>query len=469
MTSSEFIKKFSETYDGDYEYEWDEDLKQLVLLYDKKANCDLGCIRINIEDNSYDICREFLYEDWYSHSMVLAIIKDAMFFCECIKRISGQPPRVLYEDGMGCPFCCDLVGFFDLALIWDDFANLLTMFIQAYQQINFLTFGEISKNSELFSSYKKLQFEVFEELQGLSPHLCDRHIRDTPLNKNHSFDPVLAYVNASNTILTGVGSDHLTQVEGQTSSEQHHFYMGLQYFIIRSECKNGCATIVNKRLVDEVIELFEQANGEWDIDSSIHYAVDKRSRLIVTCGELWAVICPMKPEHHEACFTFEKNKLRNLQKDFMLVAPEHLWNRTFDFAKLSDENFEAMCRDLLLEMNFQNIQIRGKTRAPDGGVDITADEEYKTLIGTEKRKWIFQCKHMKGQIDRRDLSEVPDLLQEFHADYYGLFYSGYFTPNTLDRIDSMNQNGVKIRGWDFSGLEILLAQFSQVSVKYFGL
>lgn len=470
MTSNEFIEKFAEAYGLDYEYEWDEESKQLTLLCNNKADIDIGCIKITIEESSYDIYREFLYEDCYSHSMTLEILKDEVLFCECIRRILGKQPHVSYEDGMGCPFHCDLVGYFNLPFIWDDFAHMLVVIEKACRQMKILTINEIDKNSKLFLEYEEMKRKTFEALKGLSLDLCNRHIRDTPLNKNHDLDSVFAYVNTHNTVLTGVGLEHLSQVGGQVPNKQYYFYMGLQYFIICPEHEKDCITIANKGLIDKVIELFEQANEEWDIESSIHYAIDKRSWLIVTCGELWAIICPIKPESHETCFTFEKNKIRSLERDFMMVSPEHLWNRTFDFTKLSDENFETMCRDLLVEMNFQNIQVRGKTRAPDGGIDITADEEYKTLIGTEQRKWIFQCKHMKGQIDRKDLSEVQDLLREFHADCYGLFYSGYFTPSTLDRIANICRNDRgKIQAWDFNGLEILLAKYPKVSMKYFGL
>lgn len=469
MTINEFIEKFAEEYDSDYEYEWDEDLRQLTLISNEKSDTTLS-ITIDLEENSYDIYREFLYEECYGQSVALEIIKEEMFFYECIKRSSEQLPQISYDDGMGCPFCCDSVGYFNLPLIWSDFIHLLSMFEQACQQMNLLTIDEIDKESDLFLSYKEMQSNVFKELKGLSASLCDVHIKDMPHNKNHCFDSVFAYVNTSKTVLTGVGLEHLSQIYGQIADKNYRFYAGIQYFIICAEFENDLVTIVNKRFIDEVTELFEQVNGGWDIDSFIHYSLNERSWLVVTCGELWAVIRPIKSERHEACFTFEKNKIKSLEHDFILVAPEHLWSRTYDFSILNDNDFENMCRDLLLEMDFRNIQVRGKTRAPDGGVDITADEEYKTLIGTEKRKWIFQCKHTKGQIDRKDLSEVRDLLQEFHADCYGLFFSGYFTPNTLDRIERICQNDkLKIQGWDFNGLEILLTKFPKVSTKYFGL
>lgn len=470
MTSDEFIKKFTETYASDYEYEWDEDLREITVFCNKKTGTVLDCVKISLDADSFNIYREILFEDHYSHSITLEIMKEELLFYECVKRISGQLPQISYEDGMGCPFYCDLIGYFRLPLVWDRFIQLFAIFEQACQQFYSLTINEIDKNSDLLAAYDEMKFKTFEELKGLSSDLCNKKISDIPLNQNHKFDSVFAYVNTDNTILTGVGLEHLMQMEGEPSIEQYHFYMGLKYFIICPEHKSNCIVIVNKKLIDKVVALFEQVNEEWDIDSYIHYSLDQHLRLVVTCGELWAIICPINSDSHEACFTFEKNKIKTLEHDFLQVAPEHLWNRTFDFTKLTDEDFEIMCRDLLYEMGFQNIQVRGKTRTPDNGIDITAEEEYQTLIGTEKRKWIFQCKHTKGQINRKDLSEVRDLLREFNADSYGLFYSGYFSANTLDRMNTLRQNEkIKIHGWDFNGLELLLTKFPKISMKYFGI
>ena len=470
MKPDEFIKNFSETYNTVYEYKWDDDLEQLTLFY-SKTDISSALIRINLKGTLYDIYREFLYEDCYSHSMILQITKDEMFFCECFKQVFGKVPEISYEDRMGCPFWCDLVGFFNRPFLWDDFIHLLTLFEKAYHQTNSLTIDEIDKDSILLLSYRELQPKALLELKEFAPNLCNTHIKDSSLNKNHCFDSVCAYVNITNTTLTGVGTEYLVTLDAQLSDEQcYHIYAGIQYFILRSRGDDNRVIVVDKRLVDEIIELFESANEDWDVDSLCHYSIDKHSRLVITCGDIWAIVLPIRAKNYETCFAAEKNKIKSLQQNFVSVAPGLIWNRTYNFAMLNDKEFETLCRDLLAKMNFQNIQVRGRTRAPDGGVDIIADEEFSTLIGTEKRRWIFQCKHMKEQVNRKDLSEVEDLLQEFHANCYGLFYSGYFTPNTLDRIETIQRNKkFKIQGWDFNGLEILLTKFPEISLKYFGL
>lgn len=64
-------------------------------------------------------------------------------------------------------------------------------------------------------------------------------------------------------------------------------------------------------------------------------------------------------------------------------------------------------------------------------MDIEADKVEKS--GRIKHA-IFQCKHTKKQIPRQDLDEVRYLKEEFNADIYGIFYTGMFSPSTLDRI-----------------------------------
>lgn len=86
------------------------------------------------------------------------------------------------------------------------------------------------------------------------------------------------------------------------------------------------------------------------------------------------------------------------------------------------------------------------------------------------KHWIFQCKHVKSQIDRKDLTEIPMLLQEFSADYYGLFYSGTFSPKTLDRIKVINKNeGDCIKVWDSFQITQLVNKYDKVKRKYFGI
>ena len=146
------------------------------------------------------------------------------------------------------------------------------------------------------------------------------------------------------------------------------------------------------------------------------------------------------------------------------ISPE-LLHEEYNFSKLDDRMFEKMCRDLLVDMGFLNVTQRGDTRASDGGVDLEADMKVETILGEQKQHWIFQCKHTKAQIDRKDISEIPDLIEEFKASGYGLFYSGMLSPQTLDRIKKKES----IIYWAKGELEILLRKYKNTAIRYFGI
>ena len=100
-------------------------------------------------------------------------------------------------------------------------------------------------------------------------------------------------------------------------------------------------------------------------------------------------------------------------------------------------------------------------------VDIECDEEVEQIFGKKKRHWIFQCKHMKTQICRKDVAEIPCLLSEFNADGYGLFYTGTFTTQTLDRLKGLrNEGGKEIQYWDNFELARIINKYANVKNMY---
>jgi hypothetical protein len=341
----------------------------------------------------------------------------------------------------------------------------LDLIIQVCEKCDDLSPSDISAMTATDRWFAERKLKLLEQVRECAPLLCHTHIKDSKLNNGNQYDYFPAYINRFMSTLLGVGTENLLSLSAPLESE-NSVYSGLYYFIIRASDQ---VSVFNKHLVEEVIDAFVKVDQECDVESLIHYNVDNKSRLVVRCGELWALIAPMAANAHEGAFTNEKNMLKKLERDFIAVAPQHFWNRSFDFTLLNDQQFERLCRDLLLAMNFKNIRVRGKSHAADGGVDITAEEEYQTLIGTETRVWIFQCKHTKQQVSRKDISEVRDLLCEFHANCYGLFYTGFFTPGTLDRIKKVSESDqIMIKGWDHNDLEVELAKHPALAAKYFG-
>ncbi len=180
-------------------------------------------------------------------------------------------------------------------------------------------------------------------------------------------------------------------------------------------------------------------------------------------SDFWAIVMALNGTQD----IFALNERQYMQEMSLklqpFISPELLYEE-FIFSKLNDSAFEKICRDFTDWNGFFNVVQRGKTRVSDGGIDLEADMVVKTPFEEQKQHWIFQCKHKKAQINRKDISEIPDLLREFNANGYGLFYSGMLSPQTIGRIKSKN---VPIKYWAKGELEILLRKYRKTAFRYF--
>ena len=470
MDFSEFVREFEEDFGQDYEYEIDEAAECIYLCSKPSQLLLFGTVRIEYESDRFSIYKEFVYEDYLSKFRTYLINKEELVFREALKQIAKDAVQDSCEDGMGCPYIANQVGFFEIPFSREELAAKIQLIELALDSMAGIPINGINQDSCERAIFREAAKELFDELKDLSPNLCITPIKDTSANKNHQFDNTLAYVNNRGTIVTGIGHESLATLCPNREESRCLVYSGINYFIISEAEDLSNTLVIDKKLVDEVVALFEKTCGDWEFDPSFDFTIGSNNQIVITFDELWAVVYSLQRNMYETYFTFEKNALRKLEHDYLQIAPKNIWNREYDFSVLTDEQFESMCRDILQSMGFQDVKIRGKTHAPDGGVDIVAQEEFRSLIGSEKRKWIIQCKHMKGQVNRKDISEVRDLLNEFNADCYGLFYSGYFSPSTLDRIEAIrNKDRITIKVWDCNDLEVMLSQHTSVSLKYFGL
>ena len=334
----------------------------------------------------------------------------------------------------------------DMNFINDDIVFLQTHYPEVYP---------------LFEYYK----ELYENdlLDNLSEDTWVHISADKSVSERFDFcckDKV--YINKVRTMLCGIGEDTLKKVIenlGEPSVYISEEYTGLNY----SFCKTDKSIIVyDNKLLDSLKAIF----NDMSIPSyyGIDYMINEHSIYFVMSGSMWGVVLPMKCDCEEKIYE-ERNTLfyrLNSLKNFM---PNENTLLYYDFEKIGFSEFEKMCYDLLIELGFSDLKIRGKSTTPDGGVDIEAYEEYGTLIGKEKRYWLIQCKHTKSQINRKDISELDDLLSEFRADKFGIFYSGIFTPATLDRIKTKSF----VYTWDLNQISFLLNKYPKVSKKYFGI
>lgn len=195
------------------------------------------------------------------------------------------------------------------------------------------------------------------------------------------------------------------------------------------------------------------------------YKAYGKGRILLRVIEFW--VCIMTEVDIKEKIIFEKKCLQKMQKKYVDNVINEISELEYDFSKLSPGEFEEMCCDLLCAEGYKNVQRRGRLNAPDGGVDIEAVEVVKGIVGDEEKKWIFQCKRTSQNIDRKELAEIPFLLDEFGADRYGLFTTGTLTPSALNRCKNFEKNSFNI--FDENVIKQKLREYSDVANKYFPL
>lgn len=110
--------------------------------------------------------------------------------------------------------------------------------------------------------------------------------------------------------------------------------------------------------------------------------------------------------------------------------------------------------------------------ALNGEQDVFAAKEYKGIQEMYNKLLPFispELLHEEydfSKLDDRAFEKMcRDLLEDFKASGYGLFYSGMLSPQTLDRIKEKES----IIYWAKGELEILLRKYKNTTIRYFGI
>lgn len=139
---------------------------------------------------------------------------------------------------------------------------------------------------------------------------------------------------------------------------------------------------------------------------------------------------------------------------------------------LDDDMFETLCYDLIFsnpKFDRESIKKMGKSRARDGGRDIEV-REAPGRPGVPARKWIFQCKLVKGgaSLGRGRVVDVGDMLEQYKAQGFGIMTSAIIDSGLYDKIESVCGNR-KVQQYHFSKLELerALARNLAIRKRYF--
>ena len=463
MTKEEFIEKCKAVYMID---SMDED-NEIEIVGRKKSEDECimfeDVVIIDLEADSCDIYYVFTYEEYYSLLTVREIDREKLLMMQALGKSYGILPGMDFFDGMGCPFTDVHVGYFNVEYDFENIKQILGAFESALA-----SYGNAEIDEEYLMRNFKSEYCAFLECGDeikyayrmlMEPDYSD--ISERYPSKFGNIDNV--FVDRQGAFIAGYGDDSFKKIKDSMkfqTCKADKIYSGEKYCLAQSgELKVSINSDYLKRINAflDIMEVEEKDCQEYEISQNI---------LVVKTlySGFWAIIMAL----NGAQDIFAAKEYKGIQEMYNKLLPFislELLHEEYDFSKLDDREFEKMCRDLLVDMGFQNVTQRGNTRASDGGVDLEADMKVETILGEQKQHWIFQCKHTKAQIDRKDISEIPDLLEDFKASGYGLFYSGMLSPQTLDRIKKKES----IIYWAKGELEILLRKYKNTAIRYFGI
>lgn len=126
-----------------------------------------------------------------------------------------------------------------------------------------------------------------------------------------------------------------------------------------------------------------------------------------------------------------------------------------DWSKITPEEFEELCAELLEMNSFSNIEWYGKGGG-DKGRDILASRFDEPVPGTQYlEKWLIQCKrYTKRTLTKLDLETLFASAREHAPHTVLLMYTGALTADVRDWIKSVEQSySFRIIIWEERDLE----------------
>ncbi len=269
-------------------------------------------------------------------------------------------------------------------------------------------------------------------------------------------------INEKKTVLIGLSIEEpkfLFELLGsEPDSIIDSFCYGKNVFVARSQEYNLAVPI-------KYIEMFDILEDILDIGPVTYkeYYTDRKKYLYIKNDIMWAVI--MMIARNEEAINNEYKYLVESINSFSPFSPKKM-NFSIDWSSISYAYFEKLCRDLLEKLKFRDVKNYGKANAADGGRDIEAYEVYDTITGPEKKKWLFQCKHLNRSLNKKDLLGIRDLIEQYNVDAFGILCTKDFTPEAIDYLNSYNEKRISIIFWSGEDIERQLEHYPELIMKY---
>ncbi|WP_420133540.1 hypothetical protein [Rhodopseudomonas sp.] len=144
----------------------------------------------------------------------------------------------------------------------------------------------------------------------------------------------------------------------------------------------------------------------------------------------------------------------------------------FKWERLSDEQFELLCYDLLVahpKFDADTVRKLGKSRSRDGGRDIEVRELPRGPMHKPK-KWIFQCKLINGgsSLSGRKVNDIGDMLDMYSAEGFGVMTNAPIDATLYDKCEAIcTKRGIEELHFSILEIERALVSNKAIRERYF--
>jgi hypothetical protein len=121
LTKQAFVNKYQSVYDLNTD-DFDD---RIEIMGNKETKSCYDNIVIEFEENTYNIYREFTYNDDISLFHTRDINEEQLVFIQMLGKTYGTPPKLEVFWGMGCPFIDEYVGYFGVKYDTEQLAAIL--------------------------------------------------------------------------------------------------------------------------------------------------------------------------------------------------------------------------------------------------------------------------------------------------------------------------------------------------------
>ncbi|WP_338609552.1 restriction endonuclease [Clostridium baratii] len=410
-------------------------------------------IQINLEKDSFDIFYEFTYPlyatEEYEHESDVTQYYNIVFE-KILNEKFLEKPDVSLGNYLGAPFDDVRIGYFgvefDIKLV-DTFIEAYDIYISLINDVE----NEDLESEDILNNLYLSKWTTFKD--DVTKY---GYIDNELYLKRVSGEVYISTILFEKEIKEKFNINELIEVD---IDKQHY---GKEYIMFKQ--KNNKIIAIDRKYYDEVINKIQLVEEIYDIK----IYTDEKRYIYIKVNSIIAII-PLTDNINHARVV-ENNYLKEIVNSYGNYAISNSLS-SISFDSLNDKIFEKLSFEFLNLEGYYDVHSVGKTNASDDGCDFYAK---KKVLGLDKKvyieQWIIQCKYTKSDKSlslRKDISEVPDILEEKYADKYLLLTTGYLSPSAVHRIHSINSRKGKIIDYlAIDELKLALREYPQLLSQY---